>query len=140
MKNTSIAIHLIQSFAYEGLRAFFRPKLNEGLQVPRFSNEEVDMRALEEEELRRSPNAYFYLGLGIEMLVATLLFVALIAISFFAQTLMENVVVYYANPPKWEPVIQLFSAGSSLVSLALFFVFSLKIFQALIHRLVNHDD
>jgi hypothetical protein len=132
LKNTLVALSITLDFAYEAVRAFFRPKLSEELQVP--IRKPGHISAFELERISKSPNAFFYFGLGIEVITATLVFIAVIGLAFASQVSMEAVVSAHGNPEKWEPVITLVSSGVSLVGLVLLFIFAMKVWQAVLHR------
>ena len=136
MKDGLVALRLTQDFAYEGARAFLRPKLSEELQVPLRKARHLSVSELE--MLSHSPNAFFYFGLGVEIVSATLVFLAMVALAFSLQVGLEAIVSAYGNPAKWEPVVSMIASGISLVGLVLQFIFAAKVWQAVIHR-VSRD-
>lgn len=126
---------ILLAFAYESARVFFRPKPSETLQLPRQAVRWLE--ADEKLELVRRPNSYVYIGAAVELLVATLLFLTILAIALSAKLLMQGIVESYGNIEKWAGFIDLFAGGLSFVGVILLGLFSLKLLQGLLRRALD---
>jgi hypothetical protein len=118
---------LIHAYAYEGARAYFRPKIKERLKLPflKHSPQNVELRA----HMRSHPQ-FIYLGFLLELTVALTCFLFLVlGTHLFTNKLKEILTALNRANSTLLNTLEALSIGVSFVALVFLAAFLVKLYR-----------